>query len=250
MISLSALLLWRRCIICPSSESQGRVAGWSLWRFMAPSLALIASSSPASLGRPRQSCDQCGGPPTGGSDQKAVRWTPLGRQMAPWTDDKQRPRQKQRGDVWLMVWVRTLTWLSQREKESKKEELWELWLHCWPSIVEECCNEVVRGRNIWSHSIIFVMTSPKPETYFGLQRVPVSIPSQHKLSVETPRDLCWVRLLDGIFCWYQPKRQQISSVMWVVELMSHHPVSMTEPTPRNLFTEPLSPLLFIFRAAS
>lgn len=120
MISLSALLLWRRCIICPSSESQGRVAGWSLWRFMAPSLALIASSSPASLGRPRQSCDQCGGPPTGGSDQKAVRWTPLGRQMAPWTDDKQRPRQKQRGDVWLMVWVRTLTWLSQREREQKR----------------------------------------------------------------------------------------------------------------------------------
>lgn len=37
MIALTALLLGRRCIICPSSESRGRVAGWSLWRFMAPS---------------------------------------------------------------------------------------------------------------------------------------------------------------------------------------------------------------------
>lgn len=119
MIALSALLLGRRCIICPSSESWGRVAGWSLWRFMALSRPLIASSSLASLGRPMQSCDQCGGPPTGGSDQNAVRWIPLGRQMAPQTDDKQRPRQKQRGDVWLMVWVRTLTWLSQRERKRR-----------------------------------------------------------------------------------------------------------------------------------
>lgn len=169
MITLSALLLGRRCIICPSSESRGRVAGWTLWRFMALSRALIASSSPASLGRPKQSCDQCGGPPTGGSDQNAVCWIQLGRQMAPQIDDKQRPRQKQRGDVWLMAWVRTLTWLSQREGE--EEELRELWLHCWPTIVEERCNEVVRGRNFWSKSINFVMTSPKPETYFGLQRV-------------------------------------------------------------------------------
>ena len=30
-------LLRSRCIICMSSESRGRVAGWSLWRFMAPS---------------------------------------------------------------------------------------------------------------------------------------------------------------------------------------------------------------------
>lgn len=146
MIASSALesdcrLLGRQCIICPSSESWGRVAGWSLWRFMAPSQALIASFSLGSLGRPAESCDQrgaCrgrGGGLTGGSDQNTVHWNPLQRQMvsgnAPQTDDQQRLRQKQRGDVWLLQRVGTLTWLSQR----RREELWALRLSRWPSIV-------------------------------------------------------------------------------------------------------------------
>ena len=71
---------------------------------------------------------------TGGSNQNTVRWNPLRRQtmseIAPQTDDQQRLRQKQRGDVWLLRRVGTLTWLSHR----KKEELWELWLSRWPSI--------------------------------------------------------------------------------------------------------------------
>lgn len=170
MIASSALesdcrLLGRQCIICPSSESRGRVAGWSLWRFMAPSWALIASYSLGSLGRPTECCDQrgfCGGGGalTGGSDQNTIRWNPLRRQMvsgnAPQTDDQQRPRQKQQGDVWLLQRVGTLTWLSQK----KREELWELWLNRWPSTVGKPSNEAERERNIWSHSIHFIMTSP------------------------------------------------------------------------------------------
>lgn len=123
MITSSALesdcgLLGRQCIICPSSESRGRGAGWSLWRFMAPSWALIASSTLGSLGRPMGSCDQCGGAPTGGADQTAVHWNTLGRQMVSGNTPRKDTQTKTKTKAArLMQRVGTLTWLSQRERE-------------------------------------------------------------------------------------------------------------------------------------
>lgn len=137
MIASSALksdcrLLGRQCIICPSSESRGRVAGWGLWRFMAPSRALIASFSLGSMGRPAESCDQrgaCGATGgwgvgdalTGGSDQNTVGWNPLRRQMvsgnAPQTNEQHKSSEETSGNCsGSGLWV---GFHGEREKNSE-----------------------------------------------------------------------------------------------------------------------------------
>lgn len=213
MIALSALesdcrLLGRQCIICSSSESRGRVAGWSLWRFMAPSWALIASFSLGSLGRPAESYDQCGAfgvkRVVGGG---SYRWVwPKYRSLEPVTetngvretDDQERPRQKRRGDVWQLQRAGTLTWLSQGKKKKNYERSgWTADHLLLGSAVMKLWGE----RNIWSHRIHFIDDKSKARNNILVIFFFFSTQTQDRLLVS---DYWKGHFLKRSLCWYRP----------------------------------------------
>lgn len=177
MIASSALesdcrLLGRQCIIGPSSESRGRVAGWSLWRFMAPSQALIASFSLGSLGRPTESCDQRGACRGWGGGVGSYRWVwPKYRPLKPVTETngvRERSPNRWPTKTETKAERRRLATaagrdfnlaFTEKERRIMSAPAEPLTIYCWE-------DAAVRERNIRSHSIHFIMTSPKQEITF------------------------------------------------------------------------------------